>query len=436
MRLSLAYVTLATLCCSRTFAQQSTQNLVSPASTSGSLTGLKYTNVGATGTYNQVTNLVPGTFPSCDVNPSCITQPKQISGTRHAPLLFSTSLSVVPVLAVSDADTLCFLDILIFGAGVGVSPHLTSRRFIAINAAVIMMLLLVDNDGSVPSVGALAPFNEEMTFNFRGPLNLYNIAVYQPASMNDTTWTQTSSWAAGQAPNNLVFMNNLGGDKSGVFSICGGNSQSFANGAWTDATTAANAEVASGFLDENHEINIMTAQTCDDSPCDGFARGTANHGWADSKMLVVTFDMPPSSDASKVPAIWALNAQVVRSAEYGCNCRGEGSPGGCGEFDILETLVGADPNQGISEIYSVKGATGSGSTNFFARPTTDKVTYGVVLDVQTDSIAIQRLTSWDYTQTSVSREVIDGYLNAPALEVSFATGARKRGVVGGHRRRH
>ncbi|KAI0657777.1 putative TOS1-like glycosyl hydrolase-domain-containing protein [Cubamyces menziesii] len=363
MRLSLAFITLATLYCSRASAQQSTDNLISPASASGSLTGLKYTNVGATGTYNQVTNLVPGTFPSCDVNPFCITQPKQISG-------------------------------------------------------------------------ALAPFNEEMTFNFRGPLNLYNIAVYQPASTSASTWTQVSSWVAGQAPNNLVFMNNLGGDKSGVFSICGGNSQSFANGAWTDATTAANAEVASGFLDEDHEINIMTAQTCDDSPCDGFARGTANHGWADSKMLVVTFDMPPSSDASKVPAIWALNAQVVRSAEYGCNCRGEGSPGGCGELDILETLVGADPNQGISEIYSVKGATGSGSTNFFARPTTDKVTYGVVLDVQMDSIAIQRLISWDYTQTSVSREVIDGYLNAPALEVSFATGAKKRGVVGGHRRRH
>ncbi|KAI8970989.1 putative TOS1-like glycosyl hydrolase-domain-containing protein [Trametes punicea] len=361
MRLSLVLFPLAMLC-STVQAQQSTDNLVSPASTSGSLTGLKYTNVGATGTYNQVTNLIPGTFPSCTVNPFCITQRKQISGN-------------------------------------------------------------------------LAPFNEEMTFNFRGPLNLYNIAVYQPDS-SGKTWMQASSWTAGQPPSNLVFMNNYGGDKSGEFSICGGNSQSFANGNWTDATTAANAEIADGFLDEDHEINIMTAQTCADSPCDGFSRGTANHGWADSKMLVVTFDMPPSSDASKVPAIWALNAQVVRSAEYGCNCRGQGSPGGCGELDILETLVGADPDQGISEIYSVKGATGSGNNNFFARPTSDKATYAVVFDVQTDSIAIQHLTSWDYTQTSVARDVIDGYLNAPAMQVSFATGARKRGVVGGHRRSH
>ncbi|KAH9851102.1 putative TOS1-like glycosyl hydrolase-domain-containing protein [Lenzites betulinus] len=373
MRLTLspAFVALATaLCATFTDAQLNTQNLVSPASTTGSLTGLKYTSVGGTGTYNQVTNMIPGTFPSCTANPSCITSPKHISGN-------------------------------------------------------------------------LAPFNEEMTFNFRGPLNLDNIAVYQPGSTNVTTWTQVSSWAAGKAPTNLVFMNNLGGDKSGEFTICGGNSQSFANGAWTDATTAANAEIAPGFLDENHEINIMTAQTCADSPCDGFARGTANHGWADSKMLVATFDMPPAQDASKVPAIWALNAQVVRAAEYGCNCRGVGSPGGCGELDILETLVGADPTQGISEIYSVKGATGSGSANFFARPTAAKATYGVIFDVETDSIAIQRLAAWDYTQQSIPRSVIDGYLGAPALEVSFATGATRRrelqkprGVVGGHRRRH
>ncbi|KAI0629658.1 putative TOS1-like glycosyl hydrolase-domain-containing protein [Trametes polyzona] len=370
MRLLFASAALAALCASSVHAQKTTENLVKPASKSGSLTGLKYTSVGATGSYDQVTNMVPGTFPSCTVNPSCIKKPKKISGK-------------------------------------------------------------------------LAPFNEEMTFNFRGPLNLYNIAVYQPGSGANAPWTQVSSWSAGKAPSNLVFMNNLGGDKSGEFSICGGNSQSFANGAWNAATTAANAEIAKGFLDEDHEINIMTSKTCKESACDGFSRGTANHGWGDSKMLVVTFDMPPSKDASKVPAIWALNAQVVRSAEYGCNCRGVGSPGGCGELDILETLVGADPNHGISEIYSAKGATGSGNANFFARPTKDKVTYAVIFDVDTDSIAIQRLSTWDYSEKSVTRAVVEGYLNAPAMEVSFAHGARRRselqkprGVVGGHRRRH
>ncbi|KAI0700971.1 putative TOS1-like glycosyl hydrolase-domain-containing protein [Cerioporus squamosus] len=357
MRLSATFASLSAFVCAAL-----AQDVITPPSTSGSLTGLKYTSVGGSGSYNQVTNMIPGNFPTCDANPSCITAPKAVSGK-------------------------------------------------------------------------LAPFNEELTFNFRGPLNLFNIAVYQPDSTG-ATWTQTSSWAAGQAPKNLVFMNNLGGGASGEFSICHGNSQSFASGDFTAAVATANAEITNGVLDQDHEMNIMTAETCASRPCDGFSRGTANHGWADSKMLVVTFNMPASADASKVPAIWALNAQVVRTAEYGCNCRGVGSPGGCGELDILETLVGADPNNGISEIYSFKGATGSGNTNFFARPTGDKVTYAVVLDEQTDSIAIQHLAGWDYGATSVPPSTIDGYLNAAALEVNFATGARKRGVVGGRRRAH
>lgn len=186
----------------------------------------------------------------------------------------------------------------------------------------------------------------------------------------------------------------------------------------------------------------MTAETCQDSPCDGFSHGTANHGWGDSKMFVMTFDMPPSSTPSKTPAIWGLNAQVVRSAQYGCNCRGMGSPGGCGELDILENLnaAGANPDQGVSEVYSFKGATGSGNNNFFARPLDSVVTYAVILDVQTDQILIQRLSDWDYTQTAVTRSIIDGYLNSPSMLVSFDTNTRRserpRSFMGAHRRRH
>ena len=48
-------------------------------------------------------------------------------------------------------------------------------------------------------------------------MNLYNIAVYQPDG-SGATWTRRSSWNAGQTPNNLVFMNNLGGTGSGEWS--------------------------------------------------------------------------------------------------------------------------------------------------------------------------------------------------------------------------
>ncbi|KAH9935105.1 putative TOS1-like glycosyl hydrolase-domain-containing protein [Epithele typhae] len=359
-----ASITAALALASAVRAQLTPSNLVA-ASTSGSLSAIKYTKVGGSGSYNQVTDIIPGTFPTCSANPFCVTSPKQISGN-------------------------------------------------------------------------LAPFDDEMTIAFRGPLNLYNIAVFQPTNSSGSTWKQVSSWAADKKPSNLVFMNNKGGSKSGEWSICAGASQSYANGDWTDAASSPNAELAPGFLPETQEVNIVTNTSCAEEACDGFSRGTANHGWAASKMFVMTFDMPASSNPANVPAIWALNAQIVRAAQYGCNCRGVG-PGGCGELDILETVAGQDVTHAISEIYSPKGATGSGA-NFFARPQSGKVTYGVVFDVKTDAIAIQRYTEWDYTQTQLARSAIDGYLAAPAMNVAFggANGRRAdmpRSVFSAHRRR-
>ena len=67
-------------------------------------------------------------------------------------------------------------------------------------------------------IGNLAPFDDEMTIAFRGPMTLYNIAVYQPTNSSSASWKQVSSWAAGEKPSNLVFMNNDGGDVSGEWS--------------------------------------------------------------------------------------------------------------------------------------------------------------------------------------------------------------------------
>ena len=122
-------------------AQLTPDNVVA-TSISGALSALKYTNVGGTGVYQQVTNMIAGTWPSCTANPSCIQTSKTVSGP-------------------------------------------------------------------------LAPFDEDMTFNFRGPMQLYNIAVYQPANVTGATWKKVSSWSANQAADNMVFMNNLGGGASG-----------------------------------------------------------------------------------------------------------------------------------------------------------------------------------------------------------------------------
>lgn len=176
----------------------------------------------------------------------------------------------------------------------------------------------------------------------------------------------------------------------------------------------------------------MTSTVCKAGVCDGFFRGTANKGWDGSKMLVVNFEMP--SDAANPPAIWGLNGQIVRSAQYGCNCRGQGSPGGCGEIDIAEVLQ-AGSNQAISEIYSFKGATGSGNGNFFPRPTSGASTIAAIFDVQTDAIMLVRVAEWDFTQSQITRSMIDGYLSAPAMQVPFGTNKR-RSERPFHRRHH
>ena len=177
----------------------------------------------------------------------------------------------------------------------------------------------------------------------------------------------------------------------------------------------------------------MTATTCQEASCDGFYRGTANLGWAGSKMAIFEFEMP--DDPSNLPALWALNGQVVRAAQYGCNCRGMGGDGGCGELDIAETLQ-ANSVQAISEIYSFKGATGSGDGNYFARPASGTATLAVVFDVKTDSIAIVRLSSWDFTQSQITRSIIDGYLSAPAKQVPFGNVSKRRSERPFHRRHH
>jgi hypothetical protein len=229
--------------------------------------------------------------------------------------------------------------------------------------------------------GALAPFNEEMTVNFRGPMELYDIAVYRPDS---SAWKRVSSWNR-CGSTNLTFFNNLGGTGSGEWTLCGGNSQSYAS---ADGKTAVAAPTRfTGSLGNRVEMNILSDQACvgtgDSSEC-GFYRGVTRHGWGGNKLFAIRARMPrftgPITEYyDDVPAIWMLNARVVRTAQYGCNCRGMGSPGGCGELDVAEVIHGQHPMHATSTIYSFEGATGSGQ-NYFMRPVKESATFIVLFD--------------------------------------------------------
>ena len=72
------------------------------------------------------------------------------------------------------------------------------------------------------------------------------------------------------------------------------------------------------------------------SPLKGFSGDAAG-----SKIFVTKMRMPLSTST---PAYWILPGQVIRSSQYGCNCRQEGCPapykGGCGELDVVEVTGG------------------------------------------------------------------------------------------------
>lgn len=91
MRLSVNFIATAALLAIPFASAQLTPNNLAATSTSGSLSALKYTKVGSTGSYDQVTNILPGTFPTCDVNPFCVTETKEISGRLRVSKVGCTS---------------------------------------------------------------------------------------------------------------------------------------------------------------------------------------------------------------------------------------------------------------------------------------------------------------------------------------------------------
>lgn len=240
--------------------------------------------------------------------------------------------------------------------------------------------------------GPLVPFNEEMTMVLSGPMEIYQLAVYEPGAGGyarvaywDRCTTQGLAWV---------------GNKQ--WYQCNGFVQSYVN---ANGTAESDASVQfGGSLEAGVGVNVMASALCSGtsagSDC-GFSRGLALHGFAGdaagNKIFVTKFRMPLGD---VTPAYWILPAQVVRSSQYGCNCRGEGAAGGCGELDVAEVLGGATanpahPEQATTTIYSFQGVTGGG-TDYFQRPVYETATFVVIFDAASSSIALRRLGATDF----------------------------------------
>nr|CCA13980.1 protein TOS1 putative [Albugo laibachii Nc14] len=276
--------------------------------------------------------------------------------------------------------------------------------------------------GDFGASGPLAPFHEDLTLSFRGPMSIQAISVFQPSRSG--FWQQISSFNASSGNvNNMVFLNNRGdAAKSGEWDICHGNSQSFAT--FDGQTSSTESTLFKGKLEDGVEMNVMSTIPCG-SDC-GFSRGIAYAGWSGiEKIFMVKAKMPQAQNGRNIPAIWMLNGQVVRTAQYGCNCRGQGTSGkwkgGCGELDVAEVVAG-DTSKISSAIYSFQGA--RSADDHFVRPTVSYVIYVVIFALESSQLGQIQILTFEENEVDLSipptSQLVDKWLQERAgPRVSF-----------------
>ncbi|MFM2415964.1 MAG: hypothetical protein RL385_687 [Pseudomonadota bacterium] len=241
--------------------------------------------------------------------------------------------------------------------------------------------------------GPLAPFYEEQTLVFAGPIELYRIGIYAPEGGG---WRRSAYWDR-CTTDGLAFAGNK------HWYECGGFVESYVR---SDGTKESAAPLQfAGSVAAGVKVHVNASTLCAAGECD-YATGLPLHGFAGdgegSKLFAVTLRMP---FGASTPAFWVLPTQVIRANQYGCNCRGMGSDptykGGCGELDVAEVLGGVTTSlEATSTLYSFQDITGGGDVTF-ARPVRETATFVLLYDAPSRSIGIRRLAggALDFTTT-------------------------------------
>lgn len=227
-------------------------------------------------------------------------------------------------------------------------------------------------------------------------------AAIPTLNVGDGQWGRQAYYSSEeQIADRITFLNNMGGQGSGVFDMVLGNSLSYAS---ADAKSgAASPEVlADQMLCDGDEIIIMTDQACEDGDC-GMTRpgGVAYHGFdGPRKIFLLEFDMPMTGAAGfnkDMPAVWILNAQIPNTLQYGkseCSCW----ESGCGEWDIFEVLDSGNTRCKSTVHSNISG----GDSNYFERPTDSTVKVAVIFDGDNSAghiVVLPDETNFDQTFT-------------------------------------
>ncbi|ODQ51076.1 hypothetical protein SAICODRAFT_67294 [Saitoella complicata NRRL Y-17804] len=241
-------------------------------------------------------------------------------------------------------------------------------------------------------------------------------------SVTGTAWVRSSFYEASSGTaENIVFMNNMGGvNGSGSWSSCFGNTLSYANANGVDA--AAVPQILEDVtIPSNKEVIIFSGEACDDS-CGYVADGApAYKGFSGGdKMFLFEFMMPTDSASTSsfnldMPAIWALNAQIPRTLQYGdasCSCWTTG----CGELDLFEVLTtGLDYMTTTLHDFQGTGTQygGGGSSDYFVRPKTSYMQAAVVFSSSDKTIKLAEISNVDFG-SSIALDTVSGWGSNPS----------------------
>ncbi|GAB9470686.1 Secretory protein opel [Globisporangium polare] len=272
----------------------------------------------------------------------------------------------------------------------------------------------------------VGPLSEAVSMVFRGPMDIFNIAVFD-GSANNGSFARVSAYdRASDRADNLVFLNNKNVDYSGggqhgpqgyasEDGVAKAASPSKFKGVLKEATNPSQVGAGPG-IQTGAEVNIMTGAKCDADGCLGYHGSNDYRGWEGGRKVFVTKVQMPQGSSPNQPALWMLNAQVLHSNQYGCNCRGMGAAGGCGELDIAEVIETNDKRDRVStHYYFYDGSVvAPGGDNWASRPVDRAVAYVTIIDEHQDGglIKILELEDFDFTQTELSTALYQQLLSA------------------------
>lgn len=270
--------------------------------------------------------------------------------------------------------------------------------------------------------GPISPFDEELSVQIRGPVNLLKFGWYYSDDYTfgktEGNWTRGAYYDAlqGQA-DNVTFLGNVGFDN-----VCLGKALTY-----VDETGIANASdstvLGNVTIPSNYELTIMSDIECSGNDCGAFRPDSkAYHGYYGvNKMFLFEFNAPSDlreeQNVNKtwnydMPAIWLLNAQIPRTAQYPLNPNCSAWNSGAGEFDIFEVMNVTERNHFYSTLHDFQGTDdiGTGIQNFaYLQRTPGAVMKGGVVFGQdgTASVFLSNSTSLD---ASISNADLESWL--------------------------